>query len=284
MTVTVADPVLDVASAPAAELDQERGDGLDVRGLTVDYPSRKGAFRALEGVTISARRGSFTALLGPSGCGKSTLLKVLGDLEAPTEGEVRVNGVTPRELRRSRKLGMAFQDAALLPWRDVRRNISLPLDVHRKRPATEHIDHLIELVGLTGFERSRPGALSGGMRQRVAIARALVNDPDLLLLDEPFGALDELLRQTMCLELQRIWMDQTPTTVLVTHSVAEAVFLADEIVVMGAKPGRVLEVVPVDLPRPRSADLLDSPEFHAMTAKVGRILAGRGERGVEAPA
>jgi NitT/TauT family transport system ATP-binding protein len=247
--------------------------GISVRGASKVYAARHGRTVALEGVDLELPEHSMTALIGASGCGKSTLLRLLGDLEQPTEGGVLVGGRPPRELRRQGRIGVAFQDAALLPWQSVRKNIALSVRAAGRKVDWAEVDHLVRLVGLEGFADARPGQLSGGMRQRVSIARALALRPQLLLLDEPFGALDELLRTQMNIELQRIWLEQRSTTVIVTHSVGEAVFLADRVVIMGARPGRVVDVVDVPFPRPRDAGLLRSAEYHALCDEVSARLA-----------
>jgi NitT/TauT family transport system ATP-binding protein len=232
------------------------------------------SLRALDGIGLECPAGSFTALIGPSGCGKSTLLRTIAGLEAPDEGSVVIGGDSPADVARRGELGIAFQDPALLPWRSVRQNIALPFQVLGRSigPERKRIDGLIGLVGLGGFEDAKPGQLSGGMRQRVSIARALATDPRVLLLDEPFGALDQILRRAMNLELQRIWQEQGVTTVLVTHGVDEAVFLADRVVVMAADPGRIAAVVDVPFPRPRPESLFSSDDFHHLEDRIASLL------------
>jgi len=262
---------------PAAETDTAAVDVIiDQAGKTFATP--RGPLVALSPISLKVARGSFVALIGPSGCGKSTLLRMVAGLEQPDDGAVLIRSKHPEQFRKEGELGIAFQDPALLPWRSVFANIAFPLQILGRpvKAQADRIRSLIELVGLKGYEEALPSQLSGGMRQRVAIARALVSDPSVLLLDEPFGALDQILRRQMNVELQRIWAARQTTTLLVTHGIDEAVFLADEVVVMHASPGRIAEIIPVPFARPRLPALFSEPEFHALCDRLTESLHGPG--------
>lgn len=250
--------------------------GIALTGLCKTFHGRSKVVEALRDVTLTCPPGSFTALIGPSGCGKSTILRASLGLEPVDTGRVEIGGQSPQQATKAGITGVAFQDAGLLPWRSVARNIALPLEVLGRdlAPAQARIRDLVALVGLAGYEQALPAELSGGMRQRVAIARALVSEPRVLFLDEPFGALDQILRRQMNIELQRIWAETGVTTLLVTHGIDEAVFLADQVAVMQADPGRIVDVVGIDLPRPRDPALFAAPHFHDLCHRIARVLHG----------
>jgi NitT/TauT family transport system ATP-binding protein len=248
-----------------------------VSNLEKTYRTRGRALvRALGGVSLDIADGEFVTIVGQSGCGKTTLLKILAGLLTRSAGAVTLRGRAVDGP--SRDIGIVFQDPVLLPWRNVLENVMLPVQVLGldRAAARPRALGLIELVGLGGFEDKYPHELSGGMRQRVALARALVHDPSLLLMDEPFGALDAMTREFMNLELLRIWREARKTVVFITHSIPEAVFLADRVVVMSARPGRIVETVRVELPRPRDLDMMASDEFGVYTRKIRHLFDARG--------
>ena len=251
-------------------------DVIRLDGVRVAYPSRSGAVLALDNVSLAARDGEFVAVVGPSGCGKSTLLKLVAGLLRPSGGSVRVEGAEVRGP--GGHVGMVFQSPLLMPWRSVLDNILLQIEIRRLRKADYIAEarRLIELVGLGGFADRQPYELSGGMQQRVGLCRALIHDPGLLLMDEPFGALDAITRETMNQELQRIWMERRKTVLLITHSISEAVYLADRVLVMGPRPGRIVGEVFIDLPRPRTLEMAESMEFAHAATSVRRSLNASG--------
>ena len=248
-----------------------------VSARSVSKTFGKGGVTALEEIDLEVGRGEFISLIGPSGCGKSKLLRVIGDLVEPSTGEILVNGKTAHRARLDRDYGIVFQAAVLYDWRTAAKNIALPLELlgwNRSRRA-ERVREMVELVELEGFEKHHPWQLSGGMQQRVSIARALSFSPALLLMDEPFGALDEMTRERLNLELLRIWAETRSTVIFVTHSISEAVFLSTRVVVMSARPGRITAVVPVDLPQPRTFETREEPRFFELVTEVReRLHAG----------
>jgi NitT/TauT family transport system ATP-binding protein len=252
-----------------------RGPAVEVRRASVVYPAADAPVRALHEVDLSIAQGEFVSLIGPSGCGKTTLLRVIADLEPISEGEVLVNGMTPRQARLQRAYGYVFQAPALFPWRTVLANVMLPLQIQGrdKRTCESIAREQLGRVGLAGFERKYPWQLSGGMQQRVSIARALGFEPQLLMMDEPFGALDEITRDGLNDRLQQLWQRERRTVVFVTHSIAEAVYLSTRIVVMSPRPGRILKVIESTLPDERTLALRDAPEFMALAHEVREGLA-----------
>ncbi|MCU1375624.1 MAG: transporter ATP-binding protein [Actinomycetia bacterium] len=250
-----------------------------VRALDVTFTPRKAApVTALTGIDLDVARGSFVSLIGPSGCGKSTLLRVLADLVPPSAGTVEVLGGTPAEAREQQRYGFAFQQSTLFEWRTVRRNVELPLQLSGmgKAERAERAAKMLELVRLEDFADHRPSQLSGGMQQRVAIARALSFEPQLLLMDEPFGALDEMTREHLQNELLRIWRDTGTTVVFVTHSISEAVFLSSQVIVLTPRPGRIHARIEVPFGAERASDLRDTPEFFAKVTEVREALRSEG--------
>jgi NitT/TauT family transport system ATP-binding protein len=252
-----------------------QGSAVHIRDIAHVYESQDGSeVPALAGISLDIRDREFVAVVGPSGCGKSTLLRIIAGLIAPTEGSVTIGGARVAEPRED--VGIVFQTPTLLPWATVLTNVLFPLSLKGRidAAATDRAKGLLRLAGLTGFEQKMPRELSGGMQQRVAICRALVTNPNVLLMDEPFGALDALTREEMSLELLRICERDPKTIYFVTHSVSEAVLLADRVVVMSARPGQIADIVPIDLPRPRSFDFVDRPEFLACARRIRDHIFG----------
>jgi NitT/TauT family transport system ATP-binding protein len=235
---------------------------------------------ALKDIDLDIQQGEFVSLIGPSGCGKSTLLRVIGDLIAPSTGSVTVNGKSAQQARVDRDYGIVFQAPVLFDWRTVGKNVELPLEIMKvpARERTTRADKMLELVELAGFQKHYPYQLSGGMQQRVSIARALSFNPQLLLMDEPFGALDEITRERMNAELLNIWSRTKTTIIFVTHSIPEAVFLSTRVAVMSARPGRITQVIAIDLPQPRNFETRESPRYFELITKVREGLRG-GESG-----
>jgi NitT/TauT family transport system ATP-binding protein len=253
-----------------------------VAGVNKVFESSSGRTTALQDIDLTIEPGEFVSLIGPSGCGKSTLLRLIGDLTAPTSGSIVVNGKPARQARLDRDYGIVFQAPVLFDWRSVHANVALPLEVKGVSGADRdrRVKAMLDLVELRDFARHYPYQLSGGMQQRVSIARALALEPSILLMDEPFGALDEMTRERMNSEVQRIWQQTGTTVVFVTHSIPEAVFLSSKVVVMSPRPGRIVRVIDVDLPRPRTDDTRETARYFELITEVRETLRGRRGDGV----
>jgi NitT/TauT family transport system ATP-binding protein len=258
-----AEKVKENAAAPGAL-------ALDARGVSLTFQTNDGEVQALANVNLQVGEGDFVSFIGPSGCGKTTLLRVIADLERPTAGTILVNGVTPEQARLQRHYGYIFQAPALYPWRTIERNVMLPLEImgFDAKERRARMEKYLKLVNLSGFERKFPWQLSGGMQQRASIARALSFDPALLLMDEPFGALDEIVRDHLNEQLLRLWNQTRKTVVFVTHSIPEAVFLSTRIVVMSPRPGRIIDVIACEFPRDRTLEIRETPEFLKIAQRV----------------
>jgi NitT/TauT family transport system ATP-binding protein len=261
------------AARPAGRLAQDAAPAapvIEARHLDLTFDTRDGPVHALKDVSLAVAPGEFVSFIGPSGCGKTTFLRCVAALEAPTAGTLAVNGMTPDEARRARAYGYVFQAAGLYPWRTIEGNVRLPLEImgFSRAEQQERTQRVLELVELGGFARKYPWQLSGGMQQRASIARALAFDAPLLLMDEPFGALDEIVRDRLNEELLRLWARTGKTTLFVTHSIPEAVYLSTRIVVMSPRPGRITDVIDSPLPRERPLDIRDTPEFLAVAHRV----------------
>ena len=241
---------------------------IEARDLGLTFETADGPVYALSGVNLSVNEGDFVSFIGPSGCGKTTLLRVIADLEHATSGSITVNGMSPEQARLARAYGYVFQAPGLFPWRTVERNVALPLEIMGMSDAASRVKRNLELVNLGGFEKKFPWQLSGGMQQRVSIARALAFDPKLLLMDEPFGALDEIVRDKLNQQLLELWDRTQKTVVFVTHSIPEAVFLSTKIVVMSPRPGRIIDVIDSSFPRNRTLDIRETPEFLKLAHRV----------------
>jgi NitT/TauT family transport system ATP-binding protein len=247
---------------------------IDASHLSLTFETNDGPVHALSDVSLSIEKGEFVSLIGPSGCGKTTLLRVIADLEQPTEGEISINGMSPHDARLKRAYGYVFQAPALYPWRTIGKNIALPLEImgYSKAEQADRVKKGLDLVNLTGFEKKFPWQLSGGMQQRASIARALSFDPDLLLMDEPFGALDEIVRDKLNEQLLRLWEKTQKTVVFVTHSIPEAVFLSTKIVVMSPRPGKIHDIIDCHFPADRTLDIRETPEFLDVANRVRQGL------------
>lgn len=256
---------------------QEREVEIQVKDLDVTFKDNSGNdVKALTGVNLDIYKGEFISLLGPSGCGKTTLLQSIADLQEPTDGTIRISGQTPKELRLQQKFGFVFQQPVLFDWRTVKKNVELPLEImyQSKADRAKRADEMLEMVGLKDFANHFPKQLSGGMQQRVNIARAFGIRPEILLMDEPFSALDEFTKEKLYEDLLRIWRQTNKTIIFVTHNIQEAVFLSDRICVLSPHPGRLSAIVDVDLPRPRTLDMKESAHFNELVLKVRNSFEG----------
>jgi NitT/TauT family transport system ATP-binding protein len=266
-------------AAPVIETPVVEAPVIETRGLNLVFPTADAPVHALKHVDLTVGQGDFISFIGPSGCGKTTLLRVIADLEQPTGGTITVNGVSPHQARQDRSYGYVFQAAGLYPWRSIAANVRLPLEImgYSRAERNERAARTLELVGLTGFERKFPWQLSGGMQQRASIARALAFDADLLLMDEPFGALDEIVRDHLNEQLLALWAKTQKTVCFVTHSIPEAVYLSTRIVVMSPRPGRIIDIIDSPLPAERPLDIRETPEFLEIAHRVRQGLrAGHG--------
>ena len=278
--MTIVDEGDESVAALAASEPPGRYAGLAARNLVRTFTVKGTTSLVLDNINLEVPQGEFVSVIGPSGCGKSTLLRIFADLLPSTSGAVQVDGMTPESARLARRLGVVFQAPNLMPWRSVLRNVQLPLEVagqgrhDRERFALEKL----RLVGLEGYEHHAPRQLSGGMQQRVAIARALTSDPNVLLMDEPFGALDEITRDRLNLELMDIWERLHPTVLFITHSIAEAVFLSTRVVVMAARPGRIVDELAIDFPHPRTVQTRNDPRFHEYLTRIREALMAGGDK------
>lgn len=251
---------------------------IKIENLSMKYPNKNGGepVTALQNVNLDIKQGEFISLLGPSGCGKTTLLRIIADLLQPTEGKITVRGETPRDIRLKKKYGIVFQNPVLYDWRTIRRNICMPMELMgmKKSERTKQVTKMLDLVGLQEFGKRYPYELSGGMQQRVGIARALAIDPEILLMDEPFSALDEFTREKLHVDLLKIWRKTHKTVIFVTHNISEAVFLSDRVVVLSPHPGRVSAVIDINIPRPRDMDSKQTTEFYDYITKIRNSFEG----------
>ncbi|GAB1379740.1 ABC transporter ATP-binding protein [Pararhodobacter aggregans] len=266
----MSDTAAALAETPAAARAGEGQPVIEARGLNLTFHTNDGPVHALKDVDLSIGKGEFVSFIGPSGCGKTTLLRAIADLEHPTGGSLTVNGMSPEAARKARAYGYVFQAAGLYPWRTIEGNVRLPLQImgYSRAEQAERARKVLDLVELSGFERKFPWQLSGGMQQRASIARALAFDADILLMDEPFGALDEIVRDRLNEELLKLWARTGKTIGFVTHSIPEAVYLSTKIVVMSPRPGRITDVIDSTLPAERPLEIRDTPEFIAIAHRV----------------